>query len=45
MDDLRTGGSPEDFVQKLSRQDDLTIGWIVPKLKTLSNKLVISDRR
>ncbi len=36
--------SPEKFVQNLPRQDDLTIGWFVPKLNALSNKEVTKLR-
>lgn len=34
--ELNRNGSPESFVQSLLSQDDLTIGWFVPKLKALS---------
>jgi len=36
IDDLCGGKSIDEFIQTLPRQDDLTVGWIVPKLKALS---------
>lgn len=35
IESINQNGSPEHLISNLPRQDDLTVGWFVPKLKAL----------
>ncbi len=38
METIIRDGSPESLIANLPRQDDLTVGWFVPKLKALISR-------